>query len=272
MSRPASTANQEPRSKATRRRPPMTVAQLERKRAGDRLSQRATRARTQQYIQRLEQEVQELRVMTAPESRNVDGNTLQELHLRNQALTDELARLRGLAAGLGAASAIPQVTSGMPEATPLAPFDPPLEHEMQPQSQAFSPYMYSGEGSALSVQQLSVTSNVPNVQPAHSYHITADQPQEWLAPDLGSGNTAINFGLSGSSLTSQPALGTPSYCQSCNSQHTTGLIQCQTPTRDGQHDRLLRNEFASDASQQVDYFQFRTDPPPRAAPDAKDQS
>ncbi|OAQ63196.1 hypothetical protein VFPPC_16438 [Pochonia chlamydosporia 170] len=96
-------ANYDLRGRAARPRVPrsvstLTPAQLDRKRAQDRLSQRATRARTRDHISRLEREIHQLRVTMAAESSGFDTRILEELHLRNQALAEEVARLQQLAA------------------------------------------------------------------------------------------------------------------------------------------------------------------------------
>ncbi|OAA36062.1 hypothetical protein NOR_07668 [Metarhizium rileyi] len=71
----------------------MTVAQRERKRANDRRSQRASRARTRQHIQRLERELETLRNIR-PEEGADENAVIQELIRRNQELEIELIRLR----------------------------------------------------------------------------------------------------------------------------------------------------------------------------------
>ncbi|KAG8422172.1 hypothetical protein J3459_010658 [Metarhizium acridum] len=71
----------------------MTVAQRERKRANDRRSQRASRARTRQHIQHLERELESLRNIR-PEDGGNESAVIQELIRRNQELEIELIRLR----------------------------------------------------------------------------------------------------------------------------------------------------------------------------------
>lgn len=71
----------------------MTVAQRERKRANDRRSQRASRARTRQHIQHLERELESLRHIR-PEDGGDESAVIQELIRRNQELEIELIRLR----------------------------------------------------------------------------------------------------------------------------------------------------------------------------------
>ncbi|KAH7462215.1 hypothetical protein FOMA001_g18622 [Fusarium oxysporum f. sp. matthiolae] len=66
----------------------LTPSQLARKRANDREAQRAIRARTKEHIDRLERELEELK---SEQSRD---QTVQELLRRNQALEEELMRLR----------------------------------------------------------------------------------------------------------------------------------------------------------------------------------
>lgn len=66
----------------------LTPSQLARKRANDREAQRAIRARTKEHIERLEQELAELK---CHQSRD---KTVQELLRRNKALEEELMRLR----------------------------------------------------------------------------------------------------------------------------------------------------------------------------------
>lgn len=66
----------------------MTPERLERKRAHDRISQRAARERTKQYIRRLEQEIKELRLQLE------QGQTLEEMTQRNESLASEVTFLR----------------------------------------------------------------------------------------------------------------------------------------------------------------------------------
>ncbi|EFZ03823.1 hypothetical protein X797_012490 [Metarhizium robertsii] len=66
----------------------LTPSQLARKRATDREAQRAIRARTKEHIERLEREIEDLRVS------HVSDKTVQELLRRNKALNDELCQLR----------------------------------------------------------------------------------------------------------------------------------------------------------------------------------
>lgn len=80
-------------SKATKRKgtrsvSTLTPSQLARKRANDREAQRAIRARTKEHIERLEQELEDLK------SKQSRDQTVQELLRRNRALEDELNRLK----------------------------------------------------------------------------------------------------------------------------------------------------------------------------------
>ncbi|OAQ60025.1 hypothetical protein VFPPC_10108 [Pochonia chlamydosporia 170] len=75
----------------------MTVAQRERKRANDRRSQRASRARTRQHIHHLERELESLRHI-GPEESGDENSAIQELVRRNQELEIELIRLRSTSA------------------------------------------------------------------------------------------------------------------------------------------------------------------------------
>lgn len=75
----------------------MTLAQRERKRANDRRSQRASRARTRQHIQHLERELESLRDI-GPEEGGDENSAIQELIRRNQELEIELVRLRSASA------------------------------------------------------------------------------------------------------------------------------------------------------------------------------
>ncbi|OAQ57739.1 bZIP transcription factor domain-containing protein [Pochonia chlamydosporia 170] len=80
-------------STSARRKEPRTTTnlspeQLARKRANDRVSQRAARERTKQYIARLECEIRHL---ISQINRN---ETIEELTRRNQKLTDEVNFLR----------------------------------------------------------------------------------------------------------------------------------------------------------------------------------
>ena len=75
-------------STGTRSVSTLTPAQLARKRANDREAQRAIRARTREHIDRLEQELDELRTQQGRDQ------TVQELLRRNRALEDEVGRLR----------------------------------------------------------------------------------------------------------------------------------------------------------------------------------
>lgn len=71
----------------------MTAAELERKRAFDRNSQKASRARRLAYIHELEVELELLQSL--PSSENHDGeNVVQKLSQRNQQLETEITRLR----------------------------------------------------------------------------------------------------------------------------------------------------------------------------------
>jgi len=233
MSSSAAPANQEPRIKAVRQRPPqsvstMTPAQVARKRARDRLFQQTTRARTQEYIQRLEQEILEFRVTTALESSSVDRNALQELYSHNQRLKEELVRLQGLAAS-GETSAVAKIASVVPNTTLSASFDPPFENKRRPQSPAFSNLCeYHLESSPLSANvQLSASSTVWTAQPPQSYHIPTEHPSEWLTPNLWRGNLPASFDLPASNLTPQPAQATISYCHDFNCQCTREPVPCQ---------------------------------------------
>jgi hypothetical protein len=66
----------------------LTPSQLARKRANDREAQRAIRARTRDLIERLQQEVDELK------SQQGRDKTVQELMRRNNELEAELRRLK----------------------------------------------------------------------------------------------------------------------------------------------------------------------------------
>ena len=66
----------------------MTPSQLARKRANDRDAQRAIRARTKEHIERLEQQLADLK------GKLVGDSTVQDLIRRNRMLEDEIARLR----------------------------------------------------------------------------------------------------------------------------------------------------------------------------------
>ncbi|UNI18058.1 hypothetical protein JDV02_004354 [Purpureocillium takamizusanense] len=72
----------------------LTPAQLERKRANDRETQRAIRARTRDYITYLEQEVEKLKIQEACSKTRDDAATVQQLVQKNKALQEEIARLR----------------------------------------------------------------------------------------------------------------------------------------------------------------------------------
>ncbi|GKU20631.1 hypothetical protein FLAG1_06295 [Fusarium langsethiae] len=74
--------------KGTRSVSTLTPSQLARKRANDREAQRAIRARTKEHIDRLERELEELK------SKQSRDQTVQELLRRNQALEEELMRLK----------------------------------------------------------------------------------------------------------------------------------------------------------------------------------
>ncbi|KAF7538118.1 hypothetical protein G7Z17_g12695 [Cylindrodendrum hubeiense] len=74
--------------KGTRSVSTLTPSQLARKRANDREAQRAIRARTKEHIERLEQELEDLK------SKQNRDQTVQELLRRNKALEDELSRLK----------------------------------------------------------------------------------------------------------------------------------------------------------------------------------
>ena len=76
-------------STVTRTVSKLTSSQLSRKRASDREAQRAARARTKDYIQRLERQVAELR------SQRGRNHTIQDLRRRNTALENEIVRLLG---------------------------------------------------------------------------------------------------------------------------------------------------------------------------------
>ncbi|KAK2666777.1 hypothetical protein RAB80_017894 [Fusarium oxysporum f. sp. vasinfectum] len=72
--------------KGTRSVSTLTPSQLARKRANDRETQRAIRARTKEHIDRLERELEELK---SEQSRD---QTVKELLRRNQALEEERER------------------------------------------------------------------------------------------------------------------------------------------------------------------------------------
>ncbi|KAK2591940.1 hypothetical protein QQS21_010382 [Conoideocrella luteorostrata] len=99
MSQPPPAGTSQPEAESSSRRirnrsiSGMTAAQRERKRANDRRSQRASRARTRQHIQHLERELENLREM-APEEGGDENAAIQELIRRNQELQIELVRLQ----------------------------------------------------------------------------------------------------------------------------------------------------------------------------------
>lgn len=88
MTRSSSAEPTKPKRKGTRSVSTLTPSQLARKRANDREAQRAIRARTKEHIERLELELEELR------SKQSRDHTVQELMRRNQALEEELMRLK----------------------------------------------------------------------------------------------------------------------------------------------------------------------------------
>jgi len=206
----------------------MTPAQVARKRARDRLFQQTTRARTQEYIQRLEQELQELRVTTAPETFGLDRKALQELYSQNQRLQDELARLQCLDAN-EQNLAIAKIESVVPDTRQQsASFGPLFENKMQALPPAYSSLCgYHIESSAPSANvQLSASSTVSAAQPPQSYHIPTEYPPESLAPDLWHGNPLASFDLPVSDLTSQPAQATLSYSHDVNVRESQPVL-CQ---------------------------------------------
>ncbi|KAH7230885.1 hypothetical protein BKA59DRAFT_409085, partial [Fusarium tricinctum] len=69
----------------SRRVSTMSASQLDRKRANDREAQRAMKMRTKDHIQRLEKEIAE---------RKAERETIEQLQRQNQALGDELSRLK----------------------------------------------------------------------------------------------------------------------------------------------------------------------------------
>ncbi|OAQ62469.1 hypothetical protein VFPPC_06907 [Pochonia chlamydosporia 170] len=137
----------------------MTAAQLARKRANDRLNKRASRARAQQYVYRLQQEVQELRNTLG--SYRVDIHVLQELYLQNRALREELERLQELAGAREGASTVMHI--GVPEMSPVYGFNHPLLNETRHQAPALNYYEYPIESPALSAQ-LATTASVPKAR------------------------------------------------------------------------------------------------------------
>lgn len=76
--------------KGTRSVSTLNPAQLARKRANDREAQRAIRARTKEHIERLEQELAELK---SQQNRD-QSQTVAELMRRNRVLEEEIIRLR----------------------------------------------------------------------------------------------------------------------------------------------------------------------------------
>ncbi|OAQ62471.1 bZIP transcription factor domain-containing protein [Pochonia chlamydosporia 170] len=244
----------------------MTADQLARKRERDRLAQRATRARTQSYIQQLEQEIQELRDGTTLEDHSANVNTLQELYRRNKALTDELERLRGHSEDLGAAAAIRQVSNGDLAGTPVVLMDPSFEHAIHSRSEPSGSYEYLGDCSALFGQQLLLTSNPLHIQPSNSHHSAAKQGEELQAPDLWHDNAAASFGMIESCLTAQP-VPAKSYYYDNNCQYMGSLIQNELLVSNGQHGCQLSSEAATAAAAQVECFQYIADPPPGTAAD-----
>ncbi|ODA79231.1 hypothetical protein RJ55_04824 [Drechmeria coniospora] len=76
------------KKKGTRSVSTLTPQQLARKRANDREAQRAIRARTKDHIEKLEQELEELRSLQSRDK------TVQDLLRRNKALEDEVRHLK----------------------------------------------------------------------------------------------------------------------------------------------------------------------------------
>ncbi|KAK2616685.1 hypothetical protein QQS21_000297 [Conoideocrella luteorostrata] len=218
MNRPPTHDRDDSQERAPRRPPrtvsSMTTDQLTRKRALDRIAQRATRARARQHVQRLEREVQELRAKSALEPGPVDSNAVQELYLRNQALTEELRRLQRLAADGGGS---PARQAGEAEASLAAsPFPLPYTTGAQPQPthpcQCFKcvenaalslsssapaggftlpvstptaslSLSASAPASALTLSASAPTTGSSSLLP-YSYPVPADQQPDWLAPGL----------------------------------------------------------------------------------------
>ncbi|ROT35297.1 hypothetical protein SODALDRAFT_316651 [Sodiomyces alkalinus F11] len=90
-----SSSDEPPKSTITKRKGTRSVstlnpAQLARKRANDREAQRAIRARTKEHIERLENELAELK---SQQNRD-QTQTVQELLRRNRALEEEIMRMR----------------------------------------------------------------------------------------------------------------------------------------------------------------------------------
>ena len=81
----------------------MTASQLARKRANDRLAQRAMRARNKAHVESLEAEVRELRVKLSEQN----STALQQLIARNYALENELVRLMEQIRPDGSPSSLP---------------------------------------------------------------------------------------------------------------------------------------------------------------------
>ncbi|KAJ4176434.1 hypothetical protein NW759_017042 [Fusarium solani] len=88
MTRSSSAEPAKPKRKRTRGVSTLTPSQLARKRAKDRETQRAIRARTKEHIEQLERELEELK------SKQSGDQTIQELLRRNKALGEELMRLK----------------------------------------------------------------------------------------------------------------------------------------------------------------------------------
>lgn len=175
----------------------MTPDQLQRKRAMDRVAQRATRARARQHMQRLEQQVEELRTAVALEPAPVDRSALQSLSLRNQVLAEELARLqRQVVSGPGASPVSQASGADMSQmsASPV-PSSPMFASELQPLPDAT---MYYPWGDCMGSPALSAQ--------AFAAPCYADSSPEqlfgWQRAGLWSSN-ADSLGLSGP--TSSPA-------------------------------------------------------------------
>lgn len=251
--------NAAPRSVST-----MTPAQLARKRALDRASQRATRARAREHIERLEQEVYELRVATAAQSNGVDQNTLQVLHLRNQALRQELARLQRLAAAEQRTSSVYQPKSLEVTSTPMSQYpqgyDTEIRSQWRSQSQtqtqsqlrAHNIYQYNSVPNSSISMDASTVPRVSNTQLARTIHATAaEQQAEWLNPDLWNSSVA-RFSMPESTMALQaPQQHSPPLSHSFGCTCTQEIISPPTSTPEDQYISQMRSQYTSMGLQQT---------------------
>lgn len=238
----------------------MTPAQLSRKRALDRASQRVTRARAREHIQRLEREVYELRLTTAAEPNGVD-HILQELHLRNQALRAELIRLQRLAAAGRRAPFLCQPRKQEMRPTPLSPIPRSFDTEMglpwhlrsdsQSQSRAHNIYQYNVPNSTISMNNSAVP-EMCNTQLARTIPARAVQQQpEWLVPDLWDSSVA-SFSIPDSGMIHQaPQQRSPPQPHGFGCTGTQEIISPQTPTSEAEYTGLTQSKYTSMGLQQV---------------------